>query len=52
MFLKIKNYKSPGIDGISTEFLKVFWAKIKFSLEMQLTPSIKRDRCLFYLEKA
>ena len=26
---KSKNNKSPGIDGISAEFLKVFWGKLK-----------------------
>ena len=26
---KFKNNKSPGIDGISSEFLKVFWRKLK-----------------------
>ena len=27
---KMKNNKSPGIDGITAEFLKVFWGKLKF----------------------
>ena len=27
---EMKNNKSPGIDGISAEFLKVFWGKLKF----------------------
>ena len=27
---KMKNSKSPGIDGISVDFLKVFWGKLKF----------------------
>ena len=27
---KMKKNKSPGIDGISLEFLKVFWGKIKY----------------------
>ena len=26
----MKNNKSPGIDGISAEFLKVFWNKLKY----------------------
>ena len=26
---KMKNNKTPGIDGISCEFLKVFWSKLK-----------------------
>ena len=26
---KMKNNKTPGIDGISSEFLKVFWEKLK-----------------------
>ena len=27
---KMKNNKSPGIDGISADFLKIFWRKLKF----------------------
>ena len=27
---KMKNSKSPGIDGISVDFLKVFWGKLNF----------------------
>ena len=27
---KMKNNKSPGMDGISSEFLKVFWGKLKY----------------------
>ena len=27
---KMKNGKSPGIDGISSEFLKVFWTRLKY----------------------
>ena len=27
---KMQNNKSPGIDGIPAEFLKVFWGKLKF----------------------
>ena len=26
----MKNNKSPGIDGLSADFLKVFWRKIKY----------------------
>ena len=26
----MKNNKSPGIDGLSVDFLKVFWQKIKY----------------------
>ena len=26
---KMKNNKSPGIDGLSAEFFKVFWGKLK-----------------------
>ena len=26
---KMKNNKSPGIDGLSSEFFKVFWGKLK-----------------------
>ena len=39
---KVKNNKSPRIDGISAEILKVFWAQIKFSSDMQLTPPMKK----------
>ena len=27
---KMKHNKTPGIDGITAEFLKVFWGKLKF----------------------
>ena len=27
---KMKNNKSPGIDGLSAEFFKVFWGKLKY----------------------
>ena len=27
---KMKNNKSPGIDGISADFIKVFWHELKF----------------------
>ena len=27
---KMKNNKSPGIDGISADFLKIIWRRLKF----------------------
>ena len=27
---RMKSNKTPGIDGITSEFLKVFWGKIKY----------------------
>ena len=27
---KMKSHKTPGIDGITVEFLKVFWLKLKY----------------------
>ena len=27
--MHIKNNKSPGIDGISADFIKIFWNKLK-----------------------
>ena len=27
---KMKHNKTPGMDGLTSEFLKVFWAKLKF----------------------
>ena len=27
---KMKNNKSPGIDGLSSEFFKIFWGKLKY----------------------
>ena len=28
----MKNNKSPGIDGILVDFIKIFWNKLKFSI--------------------
>ena len=27
---KMKHNKTPGMDGLTSEFLKLFWAKLKF----------------------
>ena len=27
---RMKSNKTPGVDGITSEFLKVFWGKIKY----------------------
>ena len=33
---KMKSNKTPGIDGITTEFLKVFWQKLKYIIRNAL----------------
>ena len=39
---KIKPNKSPGIDGITAEFLKVFWGKLKFFVANSINTSFKK----------
>ena len=41
---KIKSNKSPGIDGISSEFLKVFWGKIKYFIANALNSCYKKGK--------
>ena len=36
---KMKNNKSPGIDGISADFLKVFWVKLKYHIKNAINSS-------------
>ena len=44
---KMKNNKSPGIDGISADFLKVFWGKLKYHIKMELTTHMLKVHYLF-----
>ena len=39
---KMKNGKSPGIDGISVDFLKVFWCKIKYFILNSINSSYEK----------
>ena len=38
----MKNNKTPGIDGISTEFLKVFWLDLKHLVTRALNTCYKK----------
>ena len=38
----MKNNKSPGIDGFSSEFFKVFWCRIKFFVLRSLNHSFEK----------
>ena len=38
----MKNGKSPGIDGISVDFLKVFWCKIKYYILNSINSSYEK----------
>ena len=40
--ISMKNNKTPGIDGIPADFLKVFWRQLKFLSQMQLTCATRR----------
>ena len=39
---KMKNGKCPGIDGISVDFLKVFWGKLKFYILNSINSSYEK----------
>ena len=41
---KMKSNKSPVIDRISSEFLKVFWGKIKYFIENALNSCYKKGK--------
>ena len=36
---KMKNNKAPGIDGITSEFLKVFWGRLKYIIHKAINAS-------------
>ena len=39
---KMKNNKTPGIDGITAEFLKVFWGRLKYYIQNAINTSYKK----------
>ena len=41
---KMKNNKSPGVDGISPEFLKVFWGKLKYLVTNALNACFQKGK--------
>ena len=41
---KMKHNKVPGIDGLTTEFLKVFWSKLKYLIVNALNCCITKRR--------
>lgn len=42
---QMKNGKSPGIDGLTSEFLKHFWADIKKLLHRAFLECIQKGVC-------
>ena len=47
----MKNNKSPGIDGISAEFLKVFWGQLKFFVQNTINCSYEKGQLSVSLRK-
>ena len=43
---KMKNNKMPGIDGITSEFLKVFWGRLKYVIHKAINASYDKALCL------
>ena len=41
---KMKHNKSPGMDGITCEFLNVFWGKLKFFITRALNPCFRKGK--------
>ena len=48
----IKNNKSPGIDGISAEFLKVFWGQLNFFVSNAINSSYEKGQLSVSLRKS
>ena len=40
----MKSNKTPGIDGISSEFLKVFWSKMKYFIKNAINACYKKGK--------
>ena len=49
---KLKNNKSPGIDDISAEFFKVFWAQLKFFSRNTINSSYEKGQLSVLLRKS
>ena len=49
---KMKNGKSPGIDGISVDFLKVFWTKLKYFITNCINVCYKKGKLSYSLKKS
>ena len=48
----MKNNKSPGIDGISVEFLKVFWNKLKYFVKNTINVCHRKGKLSTSLRKS
>ena len=41
---RMKSNKTPGIDGITSEFLKVFWGKLKYYVVQALNTGYEKEK--------
>ena len=49
---KMKNGKSPGIDGISVDFLKVFWIRLKYFITNCINFCYKKGKLSYSLRQS
>ena len=47
----MKNFKCPGIDGFPSEFLKVFWVKLKFFVLRSLNEGFLAEKFFISLRQ-
>ena len=48
----MKNNKTPGIDGISVNFLEVFWIELKFFITRALNCCFEKGKLSFSLRQS
>ena len=49
---QMKNNKTPGIDGISADFLKVFWADLKYFVTRALNTCFNKGKLSYSLRQS
>ena len=49
---QMKNNKAPGIDGISADFLKVFWADFKYFVTRALNSCFAKGKLSYSLRQS
>ena len=49
---QMKNNKTPGIDGISADFLKIFWGKLKFFVTRALNNCFSKGKMSYSLRQS